>query len=734
MKLINSWMQSDGMKALGWTFVHSLWQIALIGFLLFIILRLIPGRSAHVRYTISTISLSLIVAMASITFVVMLPDNKDITEITGNLVFVSHPESLTFTERMSAWLELNMPMMLTIWLGGVTILLLRLVLSLGWINHIRVNAILQPELQSTLDQIIQRVQLKVKPQVSTSGLVPSPLTIGYLKPLILFPVGIINQLNPKEVEAILTHELAHIVRRDYLSNLIQSFIETLFYYHPITWWISRMVRTERENRADDLAVSWCGDQLGYAKALMTVQEMQVHRTTTLAIGFASRKGAMLARIQRILNLPYQNHNQMEKTVLLSLCSLCFLAFTLSSHTTINDNANTYEKASNIFATVTVTADSIPSEGVYRIHKKTDDQDISIEVEDGTIKELKIDGKDIQPSEFDAYDDVIEELFGGVETPPSMEGFEYRMPPMPSMPPMPEGFQYTMPDMPPMPPMPGMPYMMEGFESAYRKMPEMPEMPPIPDMRYVEEAFKEIWNEDGSTITIFNPEIRGRNGMQILHDTVIVNGNQTIIIKMSDGDSSMVCVPGHPLWSREGQPFMAIDGRMMNEKEMNEWAEEMERNAESWGKDWEAQANQWHKQEKKWREQSRAYANQSRAFADEWRSQQDMMQEQMRHPNPANEEQLRALELELGHLDQIQPFMYEFNSPRLSLTDEMIQDGLVEPGNEVEVQLTPDKLKINGEKMPENIHQKYLKMYEQQQGVELSGNSRVEFTTKSKQRM
>jgi hypothetical protein len=59
---------------------------------------------------------------------------------------------------------------------------------------------------------------------------------------------------------------------------------------------------------------------------------------------------------------------------------------------------------------------------------------------------------------------------------------------------------------------------------------------------------------------------------------------------------------------------------------------------------------------------------------------------------------------------------------------------VEPGDEVEIQLTPDKLKINGEKMPDNIHQKYLRMYEQQQGMELSGNSRVEFTTKSKQRM
>lgn len=83
---------------------------------------------------------------------------------------------------------------------------------------------------------------------------------------------------------------------------------------------------------------------------------------------------------------------------------------------------------------------------------------------------------------------------------------------------------------------------------------------------------------------------------------------------------------------------------------------------------------------------------------------------------------------------MQPLYYEYRTPRLSLSDQMVRDGLVQPGAEVEVQLTPDKLRINGEKMPESIHQKYLKLYEEQQGIELSGNSKVEFTTKSKQRM
>src|SRR6188768_338306 len=114
MNLINSWMQSDGMRALGWTFVHSLWQIALVGFLLFITLRLIPRRSAHTRYTISTISLWLIVLLATATYIIMLPDDKQMKEFTSNLMYVSTVEPLSFTAKMSAWLEMNMPMMLTV--------------------------------------------------------------------------------------------------------------------------------------------------------------------------------------------------------------------------------------------------------------------------------------------------------------------------------------------------------------------------------------------------------------------------------------------------------------------------------------------------------------------------------------------------------------------------------------------------------------------------------------------
>ena len=742
IKLTETMIESGWMKALGWTFVHSIWQIALIGLLLFIVLRLIPGRSAHVRYTISAMSLWMIVVTALCTFIIMLPQEEQITTQAGQVFLMTKTESHSTVQQLSYWLEQRIPMMLTIWLGGVAILMLRLALSLGYVHHIRYESFPDEELQHTLNGIITRIRLKIKATVAESYLIQSPVTIGHLKPLILFPVGIINQLNPKEVEAILTHELAHIVRRDYLSNLMQSFIETLFYYHPVTWWISRMVRTERENRADDLAVSWCGDHLGYAKALMAVQELQLHTKPSLSIGFASRKGAMLARIQRILHLPYKNHNQMEKTVLLSLCSLCFLAFTLTSHTnTVERKKEEAAWKTTYFAPIAeeaIVIDTIPSKGSYRIHKKTDDQDISIQVEDGDIIELKIDGKPIEPGAYSQYDVVISELFGGMAAPPvEVQGYYHSMPPVPGV-----------PGMPLMPPV-------YGYHFEMPDMPDMPDMPRIAQFEmedFMNGEFIEFLGDSGR-IEIYNPRIKGKmrfaidSLLQNEHEMIILGGGDTILCEKlfnhPHGEGHRIIVPG-----QHQMELFYLDENSMNGEEMKKWAEELQQNIarsrQDWKaseKDWKAQEEQWKEQskqwEKQWKEEWKGNAEQWRQQAEAWKAQQDEWraqqgQNEMEHELYRHDlEQLHGMH-DLRDAERELEILVHPN--RLSMSDAMVADGLIKPGEEVEVQLTPDKLKINGKKMDEELHQKYLRMYERQQGVELSGNSRVEFTTKSKMRM
>ncbi|MGB4849407.1 MAG: M56 family metallopeptidase [Saprospiraceae bacterium] len=731
MNLTTHWMQSDWCKALGWTFVHSLWQIAAIGLLLYIILRLIPGRSAHVRYTISTMAIWMIVITVLSTFIIMLPESNTIAESNGQLILVKIAGAYTLTDRISMWLETRMPMMLSIWFVGVIILMLRLAFSLIWVQYMRSVAAPLIPIQNVLNDLIYRLQIKIKPIISESGYVSSPVTIGHIKPVILFPIGIINQLNPQEVEAILTHELAHIIRRDYLSNLIQSFIETIFYYHPVTWWISNKVRTERENRADDLAISWCGDHVGYAKALITVQEMELGNAPSLAIGFASGKGAMLARIQRILHIPYKNHNQMEKTVLISLCSLFFLGFTLNSHT-IPDQKNEKSSTPAEIVNVEVTSsDSIPSKGTYMIHKKTDSQDISIQVEDGDIKELKVDGKKIAPEQFNHYDEVIDELFGSMEAPPSADGFNFTMPAMPPMP--------LMPAMPDVPAMPGM-----------HVMPCVPPMPPMPAMGMNEMELERMLG-NGSNLEFLKANnldnfIRGQMGdLMYLSDTLSPMDAKIIIIR--NGDSTVISSPGFG-WSaldlnNADSPVYKLDKDQWK-KQQEEWKqnqEEWKEHQKEWKKNWEENAENW---KSNWQEQQ---PPQMEAERERMRSEGDRMREEGDHmraegkrireqselnnnPNAFSGALADGLRREALGSNGV----YGFLAPRMNMTDELIGEGLVQPGEEADILLTPDKLKINGKKMPENIHQKYLRMYEEQQGVELSGNSRVEFKTKSRRSM
>ena len=98
--------------------------------------------------------------------------------------------------------------------------------------------------------------------------------IGWLRPVILFPASALTGLSAEQLEALLAHELAHIRRYDYLVNLLQTTVETLFFYHPAVWWVSAQVRQEREHCCDDLAVAACGDVLTYARALTALEQLR----------------------------------------------------------------------------------------------------------------------------------------------------------------------------------------------------------------------------------------------------------------------------------------------------------------------------------------------------------------------------------------------------------------------------------------------------------------------------
>src|SRR5205814_3969509 len=107
-----------------------------------------------------------------------------------------------------------------------------------------------------------------------SALVDSPCVLGWLKPIILVPISATTGLSPQQIEGILAHELAHVRRNDYLVNLAQTVVETVLFYHPAVWWISRTIRQEREHCCDDIAAQTAGDARGYARALVAMEELR----------------------------------------------------------------------------------------------------------------------------------------------------------------------------------------------------------------------------------------------------------------------------------------------------------------------------------------------------------------------------------------------------------------------------------------------------------------------------
>jgi beta-lactamase regulating signal transducer with metallopeptidase domain len=172
---------------------------------------------------------------------------------------------------------------------------------LGWYTVRRLRTVgispVPASAQSVLERTSQRLGLRRATQILQSTLVQVPVVAGYFRPVILVPMSVISGLPVSQLEAILAHELAHIRRHDYLVNLLQTLVETVFFYHPAVWWLSRQIRNERENCCDDLAVGVVGSGADYSRALLAVAEL--HRTST-ALALGVRDGSLLGRVRRIL--------------------------------------------------------------------------------------------------------------------------------------------------------------------------------------------------------------------------------------------------------------------------------------------------------------------------------------------------------------------------------------------------------------------------------------------------
>ena len=176
------------------------------------------------------------------------------------------------------------------------------------------------------NRLLQRVNISQKVSIYESVKIFTPMVMGFLKPIILLPVGLASGLSTKQLEAILAHELAHIKRYDYVINIFQSIVEALYFFHPALLWLSSRIRIERENCCDDMAILICEDKLALAQALTAIETYR--QTPALVMAFLAHKNQLLNRIKRVLGVSERQSFGMNNLVGISLIALLLMGFTV----------------------------------------------------------------------------------------------------------------------------------------------------------------------------------------------------------------------------------------------------------------------------------------------------------------------------------------------------------------------------------------------------------------------
>jgi beta-lactamase regulating signal transducer with metallopeptidase domain len=286
--------------ALGWTLLHSLWQGAAALLIVAALWPLARKWRAGSRYGLCSIALLITCAAAVATWFVL---NRDAStpSVAASTVAIETPgaalppaDSALVSPGLS---DEAMPWLTTFWFLGVIVFSVR---RLGaWAALGMMTRALPPaprEITAVLHSLSERMGLNNVPRLRVASSLASPAAAGILRPVIFLPAAVLTGAAPELLEAVLAHELAHIRRDDYLVNLLQCAAETLFFYHPAVWWLSRQMRIEREHACDDLAINVSGDPVLYARALVEV----AGQASQHSLAVAASGGSLSARILRIL--------------------------------------------------------------------------------------------------------------------------------------------------------------------------------------------------------------------------------------------------------------------------------------------------------------------------------------------------------------------------------------------------------------------------------------------------
>lgn len=290
-------------SALAMSLLHFLWQGALIGLLAAVLLRFARNARPALRYAMACAALALCVLILGAQFLFTLANEPSWTLLSSEAARQSGPVfyqiSQSQWQALTAPVQPYLPSVLVLWLAGVLALSLRLVLGMAWVHRTRYSALPSQDagMQAMVNRLAGLLQLRCTVELRVCDRISTPMAMGILKPVVLLPAALLTRLSPELLEALLAHELAHVKRHDYAVNLLQRVVETVLFYHPVVWWLSRVIRNEREHIADDLAAEALGSKRRIALALSALSDWQPRQPL---LATAAHGGQLMNRIRHLI--------------------------------------------------------------------------------------------------------------------------------------------------------------------------------------------------------------------------------------------------------------------------------------------------------------------------------------------------------------------------------------------------------------------------------------------------
>jgi bla regulator protein blaR1 len=305
MNAFARWFTPDVLRTLGLSLLHFLWQGAALA--AFAAAAIALACKASTRYAIAIIALMAMVAAPAVTYFV-LHQSEPTLSASPQTAFPAITQVASLAARRaiatttaSHFLSGGLPtVFVELWFLGVLLFSLRTAGGFFLVARLRRrdSKPMNFELIALCREMQNRLGITRAIRYCESLHLDAPAVVGWFRPVVLLPLRALTGLTELQLRAIIAHELAHIRRLDAFFNLFQVAAETLLFYHPAVWWLSKRIRAERENCCDDVALSVCGNPAEYARALALMEEWRA----APSFAMAANRGPLASRVTRLLGL------------------------------------------------------------------------------------------------------------------------------------------------------------------------------------------------------------------------------------------------------------------------------------------------------------------------------------------------------------------------------------------------------------------------------------------------